>query len=62
VRSTPGPPRASYQFVKHLDSFVWNFDGETEPLMPDFDREGEEWTACDLTSGKLDTLSDVEFI
>ncbi len=30
--------------------------------MPDFDREGEEWTACDLTSGKLDKLSDVEFI
>ena len=27
--------------------------------MSDFDREGEEWTACDLTSGKLDELSDV---
>jgi hypothetical protein len=58
-RSISGRPSVSYQFVEHLDGFVWNFDGENEPLMSDFDREGEEWTACDLTSGKLDKLSDV---
>ena len=27
--------------------------------MPNFDREGEEWTARDLTSGKLDKIRDV---